>query len=145
MIELLIVVAIIGIAATITWSNLAQSRNVKKVSNACDSVLALANKTRAYALAGQVGVNGVSLDCTTTSCSIKMTKTTGASDPPAPEDTLNVSSLQGVTMNPASNFSVVYTAPYGESSIDTSILFSLPGTAITPKKLVLRKFTAICQ
>lgn len=147
MIELLIVITIIGIAATITWSSLAHSRNVKKVSNACESALVLANKTRAYALAGQIGIKKVSLDCTTAKCSIQMTDindhVTTASG-----DTLNTSAMQGVAMNPnGGHLTILYTTPYGESSAGTStITFTLPGTnPLITKTLTIDKFTALCK
>lgn len=140
MIELLIVIAIIGIAATITWSNLARSRNVKKVSNACESALVLANKTRAYALAGQIGVTEVGLYCTATGCLIKNSASS------VPTDELTSTTLQGVSIGSLTGFPVKYIAPYAESSGDASVRFSLPGTnpPIT-KTLTIRKFTALCE
>jgi prepilin-type N-terminal cleavage/methylation domain-containing protein len=54
LIELLIVIAIIGIMAALSWTALNSSKNNVQLENACGDVVSAINKARNYALTGAV-------------------------------------------------------------------------------------------
>ncbi len=58
LIELIVVLAVVAIVTTISWSALSGMKNRANVNNACGQVSAMINKTRNYALSGKK-VNGV--------------------------------------------------------------------------------------
>ncbi len=54
LIELMAVIAIIGIVATISWTTLGGAKKTSDAANACEQVASMINKTRGYALSGKL-------------------------------------------------------------------------------------------
>jgi len=58
LIELVIVMAVIGIITAISWETLGGTKDASKVENACNSLASVINKTRSHALTGKCSGNG---------------------------------------------------------------------------------------
>lgn len=157
LIELLIVVAIIGIAASLSWKTLSDSKKRTQVANACETVAALSNKARAYALSGINDANRVRVRCVSNECRIQRcyesaggnscnNNTTAAWDANGWSNTSDASpSLQGVAIG---DFSVRFAIPYASGGSGVSradpVITSSSDHSIT-KTLNNSAFKASCQ
>ena len=61
MVELIVVLAIIGIISIVSWAALRGSKPSAQLTGACNEAAAAINKTRGYALSGKVGLDGVTV------------------------------------------------------------------------------------
>jgi prepilin-type N-terminal cleavage/methylation domain-containing protein len=147
LIELLIVISIIGVAATLSWSGLSTVRQQSVVDNACDSVAVMANKARSYALAGIHGgdtnnADSIRFECSLNTCAITSSANAGSTWTPFDQDSYV---LQNMSFD--APFSIIYTIPYATApSGDTSHTITLADSspAIT-KTLITSNFKASCQ
>lgn len=58
-VELVVVLAIIGIVSVVSWNALRGSKPSAQLTGACNEAAAIINKTRGYALSGKNGASGV--------------------------------------------------------------------------------------
>ncbi len=58
LVEVIIVIAIVGIISAVSWSILNGAKKAAAVNDACNQVAAMINKTRNYALSGKQDNNG---------------------------------------------------------------------------------------
>jgi prepilin-type N-terminal cleavage/methylation domain-containing protein len=63
LIEVLLVVVIIGIAAALSFQSVADARRKVRVDGVCESLAGMTNKARAYALAGVSGADKTQMIC----------------------------------------------------------------------------------
>jgi prepilin-type N-terminal cleavage/methylation domain-containing protein len=139
-IELLVVVFIVSVLATLSWESLANARKKTQVGNACESVAVLANKARSYALSGIKDADRVRVHCVANTCQIQ---------------NFNVISLSWINMigdtyplqaAKIDDFDIFYTIPYAiGSGNDVSRVITLISDASITKTLTTSNFKATCQ
>lgn len=132
MIEVIIVVAIVGIIASISWATLGGAKKSSEVNNACNQVAAMINKTRNYALSGKQPSDNASAFVLTINDS-----TVSINSNPVETFTL----AGGVSCGSAS-FS--YNIPYGSPDIkNPNITCSVAGGESRTVKVA--PFNAVCE
>lgn len=62
LVEVLLVVAIIGIIASVSWVTLVGAKKNSDVLNSCEQVASMINKTRNYVLSGRVAISTVTIN-----------------------------------------------------------------------------------
>jgi prepilin-type N-terminal cleavage/methylation domain-containing protein len=135
LVELLVVIAVIGIGASLSWQNVAKSRQKVTADNACQSIASLVNKTRGYALSGIANTDSVSMTCSGTSCKIN-----------SPGEVSLV--LQGVSFP---SFMVSYPIPYassltsGAGNYTITALGGIVGETPITRTLSIDTYKALCQ
>ncbi len=139
LVELMIVVAIIGIGVAVSWEGLSSTRNQTKVNGACESVAVMVNKARSYALAGLPSVNMTRINCASGTCKIQKSTDGGASWSDISGDAYNLPA--GVSL---SDFSIAYTLPYANPSSTSSTDRTLTAGS-SSATLVTSDFKASCR
>jgi prepilin-type N-terminal cleavage/methylation domain-containing protein len=143
LVELLVVVAIVGIGAGLTWKNLADTKKRSEVESACNNIAALANKARAYALAGAVraGVRYVALSCTSSDgkCSLQHCSTlTNCTDIESPYR------LERAVLSAGIN--VKYGVPYANSALGTgTVRIWSSGDDTVARDVEIGKYKSVCK
>jgi prepilin-type N-terminal cleavage/methylation domain-containing protein len=162
LIELLVAVAIIGIAASLSWSSLLATRKQTQVDSACENVAVMANKARSYAIAGVDNANRVRLFCAQGSngCDIHRCRRTpgatsclaaavtgieaGVDDAWYAMDPKEHLTLDGATF--ATDVAMVYGIPYaGGQENDQDIEIVSASDENIAKTLRMTRFNATCQ
>lgn len=147
LIELMIVIGIIAILAGLSLKSVLDTRKKTQVGNACESVVALANKARGYALSGIHNSDKVRLHCSGGASSSCIIQRHNVSDSPTVfvpvtgEKTLNLT--QDAQIN--ASFDMEHTIPYGGASGSVSGSINLNGAASPIKSFTITNFSASCQ
>lgn len=142
LIELLVVISIIGVAATLSWASVSNAKKQTLVDNACDGVAVMANKARAYALAGMNNANRIRVHCTASSCQIQSSPDASGSNWPTDIESAFV--LQSAQFSVAPD--ITYVIPYATGSgVDATYTIQLVGDASVTKTLSTNNFKAVCQ
>ncbi len=144
-VEVMVVIAIIGIAATISWDSLGTTRKKTLVENTCEGVAAMHNKARGYAHAGISNVDKIRVNCVTNSC-VMQSHAVGAlattwADIDAPY-TFAGASFATPPTPPTTEYAIPYAA---SGSGDTSYTLSVTGDATITKTITISNFKASCQ
>jgi prepilin-type N-terminal cleavage/methylation domain-containing protein len=151
LVELLIVIAIIAIISAISWSTLGGGKKQSSVNNTCEQIASMINKTRNYALSGNVGTTSANpakfftIHIGKSDSTIAFTN--GSKEIPLEA---NVPHLGGVTceevqMNyfvPDATLSIGYADGRGVSVISNDIKCQSDGNIRTIK---VTPFTAVCE
>lgn len=148
LIEVMVVIAIIGIAATISWDSLGTTRKKTLVENTCEGVAAMHNKARGYALAGIPNVDKIRVSCATSSCVMQShavgapATTWGDIDAPYTFAGASFVSSASSATPPITEYAIPYAA---SGSGDTSYTLSVTGDAAITKTITISNFKASCQ
>ncbi|MDD5084330.1 MAG: type II secretion system protein [Candidatus Moranbacteria bacterium] len=141
LIELLVVAGIIAIGATMSWISVSNAKKKMQVDNTCQSVAAMVNKARSYALSGVNGANKVRLHCTTNSCSVQRNSIAAPTTWTLVDNTYD---FPGTQFTGA--FDMEYDIPYatGVSGSVDHVIQLIGDTSVT-KTLTTTNFKATCQ
>jgi len=146
LIELMVVIAIIGIGASISWESLSNARNQTKVNGACESAAVTINKARSYALAGLAGVNAVRAHCDQDAatgvglCSVQSSGDGGSSW----TDIVGESYAFPANVLMDASLDIVYALPYASPAVVNEKSYTL-SAGQSSATLVTSNFKASCR
>jgi prepilin-type N-terminal cleavage/methylation domain-containing protein len=150
LIELMIVIGIIGILAGVSLKLVSDTRKKTQVNNACESVVALANKARGYALSGINNTDSIRLRCDKSAATCVIERHAVGSPVANYSTVAGESALtlpQGAQFSAAmpATFGVTYSLPYGGGSGTVNGTINLNGGGSPTRDFSITNFGASCQ
>ena len=111
--ELMVVIAIVGILSAVSWGILAGARKSSDAKNACEQVASMINKTRNYALSGKTFKNGaVVVVPTVFTATVSGQTVTITNDKSVSPETFSIPN----SVTCGASLSFAFSAPYGTCS-----------------------------
>ena len=137
LVEIIIVIAIIGIISAVSWSVLGGAKKSAAVNDACNQVAAMVKKTRNYALSGKLDASGSVPDFFRIKTGGPIVIYSVVSNTETQMESFSLAG--GVSCN---DEKLTYKVPDGSGGSNQSIVCSVGGSSRT---VSVTPYTAICQ